>query len=56
MKVKINCPKCGAENIKITSDGNDPTPLYKCGSCGYKHRLFPEFESDKNQAEEADEE
>ncbi len=48
MKVKITCPKCGSENIKIISEGENPVPMYKCGNCTYKHRLFPKFESDKN--------
>lgn len=48
MKLKMNCPKCGSEKISITSDEKDPTPLYKCSKCGYKGRLFPKFESDKD--------
>ncbi|MGA2130004.1 MAG: hypothetical protein ABSG05_00085 [Candidatus Pacearchaeota archaeon] len=52
----MNCPKCGSEKISITSDEKDPTPMYKCAKCGYKGRLFPKFESDKNVTdEEADE-
>ncbi len=49
MKVKINCPKCGSENVKITSSGSssNPTPMYKCGKCTYTHRLFPQFSTDK---------
>lgn len=43
MKVKIKCPKCGSENVSIASDPKDPTPLYKCNKCGYKHRLFPDM-------------
>ncbi len=52
MKLNIRCPKCGSDKISITSDEKDPTPLYKCGKCGYKGRLFPKFESDKDVAEE----
>lgn len=47
MKVKITCPKCGSTNIQITSEGEKPTPKYKCNKCGYEHNLFPKFESDK---------
>ena len=54
MKVKISCPKCGSEEIKITSEDADPTPMYKCNKCKYKHRLFPKFESDENTEIEED--
>lgn len=52
MKLKMNCPKCGSDKVSITSDEKDPTPLYKCAKCGYKGRLFPKFESDKNATDE----
>mgnify|MGYP001618357662 FL=1 len=57
MKVKITCPKCRSSNVSIASMGKleDPTPLYKCGNCGYKHRLFPQMWKEKT-GEEADEE
>ena len=48
MKVKITCPKCGSEDVKITSDNKNAAPMYKCNSCGYEKRIFPKFESDKN--------
>ena len=47
MKVKINCPRCGSENIKIISEDEKPVPMYKCDKCGYKSRIFPKFETDK---------
>ncbi len=47
MKLKINCPKCGTDNIKITSEGEKPMPMYKCNKCDYQNKLFPKFEGDK---------
>ena len=52
MKVKINCPKCGSDGIKIISEGNDPTPMYKCNKCGYKHNLFPKFGNKQEEQED----
>jgi len=49
MKLKIECPKCGSNDVKITSEGENPIPMYKCNKCKYQHRLFPKFESDKTQ-------
>jgi len=43
MKVSITCPKCGSPRISITSNAEDPTPMYKCNKCGYKNRLFPQL-------------
>lgn len=43
MKVKITCPKCKSENVKVTSDATSPIPLYLCNKCGYKNKLFPQF-------------
>lgn len=51
MKIKINCPKCGGANVKISSQGIDPTPLYKCADCSHTHRLFPDLDEGKKQAE-----
>ena len=59
MKVKITCPKCGSSDVSIISDVSNlenPTPMYKCSKCTYKHRLFPRFESDKNRESEGGEE
>lgn len=49
MKVKITCPRCGSENVRITSDEGDPTPLYKCGKCGHKAKLFPQIGTKKDE-------
>lgn len=57
MKIKITCPKCHSEDIKIISEGSDPIPMYRCGKCKHRQRLFPRFESDKDRkAEDAEEE
>ena len=55
MKLKMNCPKCGSEKISIVENEESMSPMYKCEKCGYKGRLFPKFESDKEIKENADE-
>jgi len=50
MKLNIKCPKCNSESIEITSGEGDPSPMYKCKKCGYKHNLFPKkWEQDKSE-------
>lgn len=51
MKLNIKCPHCGSSDISITSEEagtGRPTPMYQCGKCGYKARLFPKFETDRD--------
>lgn len=48
MKVNVSCPKCKSTNVSIISDKENPTPMYKCSKCGYKHNLFPQFENKEN--------
>ena len=43
MKVTITCPRCRSTKVSIVSDKGDPTPMYKCDQCGYKHNLFPQI-------------
>lgn len=44
----MTCPKCSSPKIEITSEEDNPIPMYKCKACGAKGRLFPGFESDKD--------
>ncbi|HKZ33907.1 MAG TPA: hypothetical protein VJ142_01560 [Candidatus Nanoarchaeia archaeon] len=43
MKIKITCPKCSSTKIDITAEEGNPLPMYKCKSCGYKNKLFPQI-------------
>lgn len=51
MKFNINCAKCGSDKVKISSQGTDPTPMYKCAACNHTQRLFPNLDEGKKQAE-----
>ncbi len=55
MKVQIICTKCGSNKVSIISEKGNPTPMYKCNKCGYKHNLFPQFEN-KESIEEIEKE
>ena len=57
MKIKITCPKCSSTNVSITSNISnleDPTPLYKCNNCGYKHNLFPKLWKEETRPSDAE--
>jgi uncharacterized Zn finger protein len=54
MKVTITCPRCKSTKVSIVSDRGDPTPMYKCEQCGYKHNLFPQI--GKTKEDDGDEE
>ena len=54
MKVKISCPKCGSNNVDIVANSEGSVPMYKCGQCGYKNNIFPQF--GKTEPEDEDEE
>ena len=56
MKVTITCPRCRSTKVSIVSDKGNPTPMYKCDQCGYKHSLFPQIGKTKEGDEEDDEE
>ena len=45
MKIKITCPKCNSMKIDIIAEEGNPLPMYKCKSCGYKNKLFPQIEN-----------
>ena len=55
MKVKIKCPSCRSENVRIISNAGDTTPMYKCIGCGYERNLFPQLQKKTEDMEEEEE-